>query len=673
MNLIDYSNRVFRFHLNGVFRNEKFEISGEKQFSNGEFEIAQPNLKIYRTLKVVEDHIEEQYAIENLEGEAVFFTNIEMGTYFDIQDARNGELFAIPFTVQQDGWKHSYTGAILCDGTYEHIVNAELPNCSNVYGNSVYSDYSRVEPDLVDRGFLRSEAWCWYHRDEGVLAIKYSFDSVEYSIVKPYGEEQGLLFGGTGLCLYGEPDAATRIEAKDQYTFAKTYFYEIGEEKQEAYRIFRDFMDRQGHCYPKDYNPPIHWNELYDIGWHHSVKKDLIQFYSKEALRKEAEKAVKCGCELLYLDPGWEYAEGLTLWDDQRLGFLEDFISEIKRDFGLDVGLRMILRTYINYWPNSFLVKADKDLVPTANMMPQNIMVTYQLQWDVCPNNPEYKKIKEKRMDKIASSGLKFIMLDEMDWRGPCWDENHGHRIPSRAQDHYDAILDLSKKIHDKYPEILIEHHDSVWPWKAARYLPTYYKQGFGKKGFFQENWGFEFMWNCINDLKTGRALCLYYYNLASNIPLYLHINMSADNDECLFFWWAASTVRHLGIGGKESHPSVEFQNEFLGFDREKRFQAYCDQMKIYKKYKPFFTRGRFVGVAENIHLHILDEQPGGVINLFNISDTEQELSFEIDADILKMNQVTAVSGEVEYVQKGEKVCIKAVVKPMAHKMIIFK
>ena len=92
-----------------------------------------------------------------------------------------------------------------------------------------------------------------------------------------------------------------------------------------------------------------------------------------------------------------------------------------------------------------------------------------------------------------------------------------------------------------------------VWPWSQSIYVPTYFQHGFGETGCYDENWGFEYMWDCLNDLKSGRALALYYYNLACNVPIYLHITMAADNDACVFFWWVASTVRHVGIGGKES------------------------------------------------------------------------------------------------------------------------
>ena len=64
------------------------------------------------------------------------------------------------------------------------------------------------------------------------------------------------------------------------------------------------------------------------------------------------------------------------------------------------------------------------------------------------------------------------------------------------------------------------------------------------------ELWGFEYMWDPYTDLLSGKALSLYEYNLAYDIPLYLHINSAHDSPTMLAFWWYASCCRHLGIGG---------------------------------------------------------------------------------------------------------------------------
>ena len=175
--------------------------------------------------------------------------------------------------------------------------------------------------------------------------------------------------------------------------------------------------------------------------------------------------------------------------------------------------------------------------------------------------------------------------------------------------------------------------------------MPTYLKQGFGKQGSYEENWGFEYMWDCLNDLKTGRALALYYYNLGCNIPLYLHITMAADNDACVFFWWCASTVRHLGIGGKDSNKTIEPPGGLPPFDHEKRFAAYQLQMKIYREMKPYFVRGTFHGINETSHLHTLPGKPGGVVTCFNLTDHEREIEVVVPMEQLQTNTKLPVNG----------------------------
>ena len=41
-----------------------------------------------------------------------------------------------------------------------------------------------------------------------------------------------------------------------------------------------------------------------------------------------------------------------------------------------------------------------------------------------------------------------------------------------------------------------------------------------------------------MDDFSRGRAVSLYYYNLAYSIPLYLHIDLKTDNENALVFWW---------------------------------------------------------------------------------------------------------------------------------------
>ena len=274
--------------------------------------------------------------------------------------------------------------------------------------------------------------------------------------------------------------------------------------------------------------------------------------------------------------------------------------------------------------------------------------------WELCLCDRSFWEQKLERILEIANQGVRFMMIDEMDWRGPCFDLEHGHDVPTSPLDHVKAVYELCRQIRQRCPNLTIECHDPIWSWAISIYVPTYFQQGFGNQGAYEENWGFEYMWDCVNDLKSGRALTLYYYNIGCNIPLYLHITMAADNDQCVFFWWAASTVRHLGIGGKYNHKSVDPMGKCTHHDPEIRFEAYRRQMGLYLSLKPYFVRGTFHGLDEHAHLHTLPDRKGGVLVMFNLTETDQNIEVSVACELLQSSQQLRVEGAVGTYQHGK-------------------
>ncbi|MCJ7650173.1 MAG: hypothetical protein MUP85_16305, partial [Candidatus Lokiarchaeota archaeon] len=98
-----------------------------------------------------------------------------------------------------------------------------------------------------------------------------------------------------------------------------------------------------------------------------------------------------------------------------------------------------------------------------------------------------------------------------------------------------------------------------------------------------------------------------------------LHINENSDNDNMLQFWWYASLARHLGIGGLSNRLSV-------------KYKALKDAMNLYRKFKPFFTRGRFYGISKNIHLHVDEILKLGVITAYNLSSRGKKIEIQFDS-----------------------------------------
>lgn len=615
-----------------ILENKKIRARGDETIITGDFPGA--NIGLTQVFRKVDNHIEETINLTNNSSHQVNLDDIRFGFIADISNRPGWRLCAAPFLVQLDGSKHDYSTEDLIKGQYK---------------NTVYVDNRARAPQLTEEGRLRSEAWIWWNGNSGLTVIKYNNEAIELSVAFPEVIEgkATLQFGGAGYSLYKEPSIAHSLAPGQQITFGTTSYEPFEGSLAEGFSVYRDYLDANGHKFPEDYDPPIIWNELYDIGWYHSDAEQLKNHYTRKAILEEAGKARELGCEMLYLDPGWEVAEGTTLWDSTRLGSVSSFIKTLKDDYSLDLGYRTVLHSNKDYWPDKYLIKnADYEPVPENDVT--NIE-GWRRKYILCLVNPEFKDIKLERILRISQQGVRFMMFDEMNWFGTCVDTSHNHAIPVTPLDHIMAVYGLCKEVREQCPGLIVEAHDPVWPWWSAIYAPTYFQQGFGDKGSYDENWGFEYMWNCINDLKSGKALALYYYNLACNIPLYLHIAMAADNDNCIFFWWAASTIRHLGVGGKYG-----LDDQPPGYDPEKRFNAYREQMGIYKQLKPYFVRGEFHGLAENIHLHTLPGIDGGVITAFNLTEEQQQLEFTIPSEMLGTSEQMNVKGaDANWGEKG--------------------
>ncbi|RKY69885.1 MAG: hypothetical protein DRQ24_10200 [Candidatus Latescibacterota bacterium] len=151
----------------------------------------------------------------------------------------------------------------------------------------------------------------------------------------------------------------------------------------------------------------------------------------------------------------------------------------------------------------------------------------------------------------------------------------------------------------------------------------------------------------------------LYYYNLAYSIPLYLHITMEGDNDNCLAFWWYASTVRHLGIGGKKGLRS--------GRENEARFRAYRKAMREYMRLKGFYVRGEFYGIDELVHVHTLRDRGQAVLNAFNLTEEPRELcpSFDLEEIGLEGAREVRVRG-AEWEREDSRLTLRLEVPPMS-------
>jgi hypothetical protein len=220
-----------------------------------------------------------------------------------------------------------------------------------------------------------------------------------------------------------------------------------------------------------------------------------------------------------------------------------------------------------------------------------------------------------RRLLDNCADGVTFLVFDGNAYQGGCTDATHGHAVPFTKEDHVRANMEIARRIHETHPEVIIEVHDPMTAGANTYATPVYYK--YGLPYGHDENWGFELMWDPMKDITSGRARALYYYNLACNVPIYLHIDLRKDTPGCLLLWWYASTCRHFGVGGSHPDPAV--------------VAAQKAAMHKYRELDRFFNRGDFYGAGEEIHLHVLPEENAFVANLFNPTAEKRWVEGSID------------------------------------------
>ncbi|OQA01899.1 MAG: hypothetical protein BWY71_00218 [Planctomycetes bacterium ADurb.Bin412] len=509
-----------------------------------------------------------------------------------------------------------------------------------------------------------SEGWAWSQGQNTLLITKYNNDDMEWSlleVVKPENEKAALRFGGCGLWGRGDPERAASLKPGQAFTFGITRFEVLDGDWKDAFYAHRAFMDGQGHALPNDYNPPVHWNELYDNEYYFKVTAGAFQqpsfvketqkkYYTLDHMKAEAAKASELGCECLYLDPGWDTGPSHFVWDEARLGTQRDFIKMLRQEYGIQhLGLWCALAHtppgYTDPKPYSVdVARLDENGNVITFLWQAGSPDQHEAQPVICSYSPAFHDVKLKQMLKLCEDGAKFLMFDGSQYTGPCYDSSHGHSIPLTRHEHVMGYYGILAEVMRQYPETLIELHDPVLGPSSERYTPIYFCHA--RPATF-ELWGYEYMWGPMGNLLSGDSTMLYYTNLAYNIPIYLHINLKDDNANALVFWWNASLCRHLGVGGK--HPD------------ENVWQAHKDAMQTYLRLKPFFTQGEFYGLDEMIHVHTLKEKNAAVINCFNLAETPETKTFTFNLSQmgLSANAKYEIKGASSFKQDGDQMEVK--------------
>ncbi len=362
-----------------------------------------------------------------------------------------------------------------------------------------------------------------------------------------------------------------------------------------ALTLYRAFMAECGVRLPTGYAPPLNYCIYYECR----------KYYSRAQLLKCLDYAAEAGCGLLYMDQGWEDYFSSGRWDETRFGPIGEIVRII-RARGLELGGLVGLHADSYVWPHECRRKdAEGRLAPGDRWG----------HWvGTCPVSETWRTTKTRRLLSVARGGMRFFSFDFNDGIEPCFDAAHGHDLPLDLWEHALGVARQQRAVKEAAPDTLIEAH--CWRTSGSAYWPMYVFQG-----GHDERWGFEFMWDPFADLKQGRLQRLYYYNLAYEKPLYLHIDLAKDSARQIVFWYVVSTVRHPGIGNYSA----------LSAERQ---AAVREATALYARHREYFTRGVFSGPDPLTHVHTLPGR-GALVLRFNPQPQPSSGRVALDAGAL--------------------------------------
>lgn len=543
---------------------------------------------------------------------------------------------AVPFRREPYGHQKQYADysldQILHEGRRSRLrYDPDFPLYDSGW-NHTFPDLHKFSRPMVGAplvGAYAAEGWALTDGKNGFLISKYSQSACEYAVldrVPLSAGVKGLRWGGIGAA-EDDWEYAVTLPPRSQRSFGVSRLTAFTGDLTQGFYTFRQERETRGHRVPEDFDPPLHWNEIYDNKLYYNGEwkneaysdgmlarmdayfdpKNRSELYTLKHMRDEARKARDMGCQALYLDPGWDTPQSSKLWDTKRLGDIEDFVAMLKNEFG---GLKLALHTPLSWWHD---VKYDRLIPGSARSDATGRETLYP-----CGASTQYLEETARRLRVLADAGVYFFMFDGVaNVNGDCWNRQHGHSVPLKPSEYLDATNRLAKMVHQTHPHVLLEMH-ARGAMMGPPIAPIYYGHGRDASGIsgFDEIWGFELMVNSMSDLLIGNSMALYYYNLAYSLPLYLHIDLRTDNTGCITFWWNASTCRHLGIGGTHENAEV--------------VAAHKKAIATYRRLKHYYTAGVFHGIGELTHFHRARDSQSAVINCFNLENHAVEREIDI-------------------------------------------
>ncbi len=288
--------------------------------------------------------MEERIVVHNRTDARIALSNLEMGFVRAIADkdgnvlpALAGDRFvAIPFRAKSDDAKPYYNDFSAADLIHQKGYEVRI---------AVEQRYDRVPADR-----RQSEGWAWTHGPHTLGIFKFDQENMQWSVLATDKSSGGvnLRFGGASM-LDGEPSDLGRIGPGQSVRLGMTRYQTVGGGYENAMYAFRALLDEKGCRFPQGFNPPVHWEQLYDMD---GAWNDRLHNYTKAIVEKEAAKGVAYSCEALYLDPGWDDDFATFLWGEKWLGPRKAFVEQMQSQYGLKVSLHTPLASWMSVgWP----------------------------------------------------------------------------------------------------------------------------------------------------------------------------------------------------------------------------------------------------------------------------------------------------------------------------------
>ena len=259
---------------------------------------------------------------------------------------KNYVFTAVPYRRAPNGNRTQYADYSLDQVLHERCRSRlrEAPEIRNDIGR-------RAMPRVFSEDYL-SEGWALTNNRNGFLITKYNQSNREFSMLDRVclpDDLLGLRWGGGGA--FDDAEGSYHLAPGTTHDFGITRLTAFQGNFVQGYYAFRAETESRGHRIADNYDPPSHWNELYDnrLWWTNKADdpENRRMLYTLADMKEAAGKAQEMGCEALYLDPGWDTPQSSKIWGEERLGKLSDFIAMLKNDYG---GLKLSLHTPLSGW-----------------------------------------------------------------------------------------------------------------------------------------------------------------------------------------------------------------------------------------------------------------------------------------------------------------------------------